>query len=132
MTISPCGGTVLTDATGSFTFASVADGSYTVTPALSGYNYSPTSAPVTVSGADVTGLSFTALGVSQTHFVGGTVKLNGTTPLANVTMTLTPGGITTTTNGSGAYGFAAVSAGSYTVTPTLANTASRLPASRRW
>ncbi len=36
------------------------DGSYTVTPSLSGYTFSPPSRDVTVSGSDVSGCDFTA------------------------------------------------------------------------
>jgi len=120
MTLTPGGSTVLTDASGVYTFANVLDGDYTIAPSLSGYSFSPTSSPVTVSGAAVSGVDFTALAVLG-HFVGGTVLLDGTTPLANVTMTLTPGGTTVLTNASGVYGFNDVADGSYTVAPSLAN-----------
>lgn len=43
---------------GTYSFASVSDGSYTVTPASSGYTFEPASLNVTVSGQNVTGVDF--------------------------------------------------------------------------
>ena len=54
------GGTTTADASGNFTFAGLANGSYTVTPSKTGFTFSPASQPVTVSGANVTGVNFTA------------------------------------------------------------------------
>ena len=48
------------DASGNFTFSGLINGSYTVTPSKSGYTFSPTQRTVTISGANVTGVSFTA------------------------------------------------------------------------
>ena len=46
--------------TGAYTISGLANGTYTVTPSLSGYTFSPTSTSVTISGANVTGKNFTA------------------------------------------------------------------------
>ncbi len=43
---------------GTYAFSGLGNGSYTVTPSLSGYTFSPTSTPVTISGANVTGINF--------------------------------------------------------------------------
>lgn len=59
--------TVWTDASGNYSFPNLVDGAYTVTPSLSGCNFSPASQPATVSGADVTGLNFTTTSVSYTQ-----------------------------------------------------------------
>ncbi len=59
MTLSGAGsGTTTTNALGNYTFSGLSDGSYTVTPGISGYTFTPTSRNVTVSGADVTGQDF--------------------------------------------------------------------------
>jgi hypothetical protein len=50
--------TATTNGTGAFSFGGLANGSYTVTPALSGYSFSPGSAPVTVNGANIGTLHF--------------------------------------------------------------------------
>lgn len=48
------------DASGNYTISGLANGTYTVTPSKSGCTFSPTSASVTISGANVTGRNFTA------------------------------------------------------------------------
>ena len=49
-----------TDANGNYTISGLADGTYTVTPTLAGYVFTPATASATVAGADVTGIDFTA------------------------------------------------------------------------
>jgi serine protease len=60
------------DAGGAYSFADVADGTYTVTPTKTGITFTPASRSVTVKGADVTGVDFAVQGG------GGTVTLSGT------------------------------------------------------
>ncbi|HLZ92903.1 MAG TPA: carboxypeptidase regulatory-like domain-containing protein [Candidatus Acidoferrum sp.] len=52
--------TVTADASGNYNFANLADGTYTVTPTKSGYVFSPVNQVVTINGADLTGVNFTA------------------------------------------------------------------------
>lgn len=58
-----------TNASGQYTIVGLADGGYTVTPSKAGYSFSPTSRSVTISGANQTGVDFTATAT------GGTVVL---------------------------------------------------------
>jgi hypothetical protein len=58
-----------TDASGNFTISGLANGSYVLTPAKTGYNFNPASTTVLVSGANVTGKNFT--GVSSGPSSGG-------------------------------------------------------------
>src|SRR6185295_14398555 len=61
------GGTSLTanvDSSGNYSFSGVSNGTYTVTPAKAGYTFSPATRSVTINGADVTGIAFTAQAVS--------------------------------------------------------------------
>ena len=51
------GATTATNPYGYYSFT-VEDGSYTITPTLSGYTFSPSSIPVTVNGANVSGENF--------------------------------------------------------------------------
>jgi len=53
-------GSTTCDGSGNYTIPSLLAGSYTVTPSLSSYSFSPTSQPVTISSANVTGINFTA------------------------------------------------------------------------
>jgi len=50
--------TTTANASGTYTFSGLANGSYTVTPALTGHTFSPTSAAVTVNGANATAANF--------------------------------------------------------------------------
>ena len=50
--------------TGSYSFSGVLNGTYTVTPTLMGYSFSPASASVTVNGANLTGVNFTASAIT--------------------------------------------------------------------
>ncbi len=49
-----------TDVNGNYSFPGLANGSYTITPSLTGYTFSPTSTAVTLSGADSTANNFTS------------------------------------------------------------------------
>ena len=57
----------ITSSSGVYGF-SVAGGSYTVTPALTGYTFSPSSLNVTINGANVTGENFTASSATTTTY----------------------------------------------------------------
>jgi hypothetical protein len=50
----------IADASGNYSFAQLSNGSYTVTPAKTGFTFSPSFQSVTVSGANVTATNFTA------------------------------------------------------------------------
>jgi len=105
-----------TDASGNYSFPGLANGSYTVSPSLTGYVFNPTSTPVTVNGADVGSISFMAIAV-PTYTISGTVS---GAIVSGVTMTLTgAANATTTTDGNGNYSFTGLANGSYAVTPSL-------------
>jgi len=53
-------GSTTTTSGGAYSITGLSAGSYTVTPSLSSYSFSPTSQPVTISSANVTGINFTA------------------------------------------------------------------------
>jgi hypothetical protein len=67
-------GTTIADGSGNYTFTGLANGSYTVTPSNSGYSFSPVSRPVTISGADITKIDFTASALSTSFTISGTVS----------------------------------------------------------
>jgi hypothetical protein len=82
MTLSGNGTTV---ATTTYTFSNVANGTYTITPSLAGYAFTPPSASVTVSGANVTGINFTAAAATtETLFTTQTPVSTGLTDGTNV------------------------------------------------
>jgi len=99
---------------GAYSFPSVANGTYTVTPSKPGVSFSPTSMNVVVSGGPVTATAFTA-----TTTISGTVSPAtsgaGTLLTLNGPNQLT---MTATADSTGLYSFGGLSIGSYTVTPS--------------
>jgi hypothetical protein len=112
------GATTTANGSGNYTFSGLVNGSYTVTPSKSGFTFSPTSAPATVSNGNVTAVNFTIAAV-PTYSISGTISpaANG----AGATVTLTgAGSATTTADASGNYTFTGRANGNYTVTPSKA------------
>ncbi|MFA7404141.1 MAG: DUF1566 domain-containing protein [Pelobacteraceae bacterium] len=121
VTLSGSGSTTTTtDTSGNYTFSGAQNGSYTITPGMTGYTFTPASQSVTVSGANVTGASFTATAIpANTYTISGTITTGGTA-LAGVTVALSGNGsTTTTTNASGTFTFSGAQNGSYTITPSM-------------
>ena len=118
--------TATTDAAGVYSIADATDGTYTLTPSFAGYTFAPQSRPVTVAGKAVTAQDFVATGVPYT--VGGTI---GGDVKQGVTLTLVGNGkkLETTTDSNGVFSVANATAGTYTLTPSLAGYAFT-PASR--
>ena len=118
-TLAQSNGTAATTpiASGNFTFSGVANGTYTVTPTKAGYSFSPTSRSVTVNGANVTGVSFTATALQTTWTVSGTVSPSS---LGSGTTLALSNGTSSTADSSGNFTFSGVANGTYTVTPTKA------------
>lgn len=105
--------TLTADASGNYSFNGVVSGSYSVTPSNTGFIFNPASQNVTVAGASVTGVNFTATSV-PTYSVSGTVAGGGGTTLslsgtANQVVTADP---------SGNYTFSNLVGGNYSVTPS--------------
>lgn len=112
------GGTLaLTDASGAYAVAGLADGTYTVRPALAPYAFEPESQDVAVNGADEPGIDFAATStIPGEYSLAGIVTINGA-PLANVSVTV--GSAVATTDQNGHYLVGGLGAGTYTVTPEL-------------
>lgn len=107
--------TTVADSSGNYAFTGLANGSYTITPGTAGFAISPTSQSVTVNGANVSAVNFS--GTPLTYSISGTVAGGaGTTVLLDGPVTAT-----TTTDAAGAYSFAGLTVGSYTLTPSRAN-----------
>jgi hypothetical protein len=101
------------DASGNFSFSGLANGDYTVTPTNAGFDFSPISQDVTITGASVSDINFTS--ASHFHSITGTISGSGGN---GATVTLNgPSIATTSTDASGNYAFTGIVNGSYTVTP---------------
>lgn len=109
------------DRNGNFSLSGVVAGTYTVTPALTGFAFNPPNATVTVRTTGVTNVLF--IGVQPPYIIGRVTSPTaaGQTPvgLAGVAVLRTNStGFHTDafTNAAGYYGFSAVPAGTYTMT----------------
>lgn len=110
--------TTTVNSSGAFTFSGLADGTYTLTPTRTGYTFSPTSQVATVSGSNVSAMSFTASQVTTpTYSISGTISPAAGGNGATVTLS-GAGSATTTANSSGAFTFSGLSNGIYTLTPS--------------
>jgi len=118
VTLSQNGTSVATTSvvSGAYSFNSVANGTYTVTPSQTGFAFNPTSQSVTVNGNTVTVPVFTATAVS--YSITGTVTPAASGNGARVTLTQNGTAVGTATVASGAYTFNDIANGTYTVTPT--------------
>jgi serine protease len=67
VTVSNGAASTTTNSSGAYTLANLANGTYTITPTLSGYSFSPANRSVTVNGANVTGQNFTGTASSNAN-----------------------------------------------------------------
>ncbi len=121
-----------TNASGAYTLSGVVNGTYTLTPSLSGYTFSPATRSVTVSSANVTGQNFTGTPPANVPPVANfTFATSGLTATFTDTSTDSDGTIasrswnfgdgTTSTVTSPSKTYSA--AGTYTVTLTVTDNA---------
>ncbi len=109
--------TILSRADGTYTFTGLTDGSYTVTPRISGYTFAPSNWNITISGKNVTGCDFVATKNPGQYSLSGTVS--GAVQ-SGVTITLSGALSSTTVSGAdGSYSFTGLADGSYIVTSGL-------------
>ena len=101
----------ITDNSGNFSFSDLDNGSYTLTPSMPNYTFSPASITLSINDASASGNNFISTGV-----LGGTVS--GDT-MAGVTVNLTGTLSSSTQTGtSGFYSFEDLPGGGYTITPS--------------
>ncbi len=113
--------TATTDSTGNYTVTGLISGTYTLTPTLSGYAFTPPARTISVP-PDRSGQDFTAAAITYT--VTGRVTGDA---LANVVL-VADNGITATTDSTGNYTVTGLISGTYTLTPTLSGYAFTPPA----
>jgi plastocyanin len=89
--------TAITDASGNYTFTGLDNGSYTITPSRTGFTFSPTSSPRTVSGADITAVNFSATAGPSAQIVP--CPPSGTTNVTIQDFSFTPDNVTISANG---------------------------------
>jgi len=109
--------TITADASASYAFTGLANGTYAVTPSKTGYTFSPASQSVTINTANLSGVNFTA--VPQTWSLSGTISPSSTGSGATVTLA-GASSATATADASGNYTFSGLANGAYTVAPSKA------------
>jgi Domain of unknown function (DUF1929)/Bacterial Ig domain/Glyoxal oxidase N-terminus/Carboxypeptidase regulatory-like domain/SdrD B-like domain/Kelch motif len=110
-------GSTVADANGNYTFSGLPNGSYVVTPAKSGYSFTPPTQNVTISGANQSAINFAIQGTGPTWNLSGTITPASGGSGATVSLSGTASS-TTTADANGNYSFAGLANGPYTVTPT--------------
>jgi hypothetical protein len=110
--------TTVTDTTGRYTFADLAEGAYAVTPSLAGYAFAPAGRVVTVVGGNTDGAGFTARSVPLTSAISGT--LSGPTVDGVVVVLGGAAAGRTLSDAAGHYRFTGLADGTYSVEPVLA------------
>src|ERR1700674_4227200 len=103
------------DSVGNYTFAGLANGTYTVAPSRAGFTFIPSSQSTTVNAANVTGVNFTD--TAQTFSISGTISPTAGGSGATVTLS-GAASATTTAKSAGAYTFTGLARGAYTITPS--------------
>lgn len=111
-------GTTTTDGSGNYTFTGLPNGSYTVTPTDSGFAFTPSSQGVTVSGSNVTGVTFSSA-VAPRWTISGNITPTALSAGATVGLSGAATG-STVVDSSGNYSFANLLSGTYQVSPTMA------------
>ncbi len=104
------------DASGNYTFSSLPNGTYTITPAKTGYTFIPNNHTVSVNNANVTAVNFTVSAVTN-GTISGTVSPSSGGSGTIVMLSGTPSGYATAAS-NGGYSFTNLPNGMYTVTPT--------------
>lgn len=72
---------VSTDASGNYTFSSLKNGTYLVVPSSTGYSFSPSSAGVTVNGANIASTNFVATAIPASPSRSVVLSWNGSASL---------------------------------------------------
>ena len=119
VSLTPGGPSTLTSSNGAFGFPMLPAGPYAVSASAPGYE--PGRATVTVTADHNTNLNLHLVSTTGGGSVQGVVKSDATgKAVAGTVVILTPGSMATVTDGGGYYGFASVTAGTYTLTVTAA------------
>ena len=109
--------TTVADASGNYSFAGLANGTYKITPSKAGYTFTPINQAVTINSANQTGINFTAQSATTSWSISGSITPASAGTGAKVTLS---GAATATTaaDANGNYVFSGLSNGAYTVTPS--------------
>ena len=118
VSLDDTGGTVMTDKEGGYWFGNLANGSYLITPSLTGYTFSPSSTMVTVSGSDVRA-NITGIPTGGGRNISGRIIDAAGNGIAGISLSLTSAAhrFVTYTGDDGNYLFANVPDAGYSLLP---------------
>ncbi len=131
----PSSASTTTDGSGNYSFSALANGStYVISPTNSAYVFTPSNQSVTLNGANVTGVNFTASAAPSGFSIPGKITLSSKGLGAGSTLTLAnaSSGVvvaSTTADSSGNFTLTGIANGSYVLTPT-SSAAAFTPVSR--
>ncbi|MCM2358055.1 MAG: DUF1566 domain-containing protein [Geobacteraceae bacterium] len=104
----------VTDANGSYVFPNSTNGTYSITAAKAGYNFTPSSIDsVTVNGADVINQNFSAIETQGTYSISGTIHSGSNAGPALSGATVSIAGKIATTNSTGTFSITGIPSGTY-------------------
>jgi inhibitor of cysteine peptidase len=110
-------GSTTTGSDGSYSFGNLLTGSYTLTPSMAGWSFSPQNARVAIANRNVAGANFTATALLS---ISGSVLTVGGAPFSGVTVNLSGASNgSTITRADGSYSFTGLQSGSYTLKPSM-------------
>ncbi len=104
--------TTTANASGGYTFTGLGNGSYTVTPSITGFSFTPSSQAATINNANLTSVNFSTVTYSISGTISGTGGNGATVNLIGAATA------TVTANVNGNYTFTGLNNGAYTVTPS--------------
>jgi SdrD B-like domain len=109
--------TTTADGSGNYSFTGLLAGSYTITPSLTGYTFTPSSQNETITSSNITGVNFIATQVTPTPT---NLIIQGNAGVAEAVITYTgPTSGKATADSNGLYTINNAATGTYTVTPSL-------------
>jgi hypothetical protein len=113
--------TTTTDAAGgNYSFTDLVNGTYTITPSMVWYTFTPVCQAVTINGSDVSEVNFTFTGAKGlAHNISGFVTVGGVAKQGVIVTLSGPNEATAATDGSGYYSFPGLMTGRYTLIPSI-------------
>jgi len=113
--------TTTTDtARGTYSFSGLVRGTYTITPSMVWYRFTPPCQAVTINGSDVSKINFTFTGANGAeHNISGFISVGGVAKQGIILTLSGPNSATAATDGSGYYSFPGLMTGRYTLTPSI-------------
>ncbi len=113
--------TTTTDAaSGSYSFTGLVKGTYTITPSMAWYRFTPPCQAVTINSADLSEINFTfTVATGSAHNISGFITVGGAVKQGVVVTLSGPNSATAATDGSGYYSFPSLITGRYTLTPSI-------------